>query len=243
MSKLKFLAASMGLAFAASATAAPVELYIEQNIASNAADEGTYTTEAGATIETSEDGYVYIGFDDQGWLAAGYGYNFGLTEGLDLNLYGELGKWETGEEVLVEAILQYNINDNFNVFGGYGYNRSSQTFQNLNDDAINTNQFIAGTSMTFGLFSLNYKYTHENSDGASGYIRDGGFAYFTQDRYRTNEHEVILSAQLDDWTPYVKYTYFNTAEGELRGSGAIGAPLHPAMENDSIWTLGLAYQF
>lgn len=51
MSKLKLLTASIGLAFAASAVAAPVELYIEQNVASNAADDGTYTTEAGATIE------------------------------------------------------------------------------------------------------------------------------------------------------------------------------------------------
>lgn len=241
MSKLKLISASIGLAFATSAVATPVEVYIEQNLASNAADDGTYTTEAGATIETSEDGYVYIGFDDQGWLAAGYGYNFGLTDALDLNLYGELGKWETGEEILVEAILAYNFNENFSVFGGYGYNRSGDVFENVTDTAINVNQFIAGTSMTFGLFSLDYTYTHENSDGSSGTIHGpNGEGYrFSQDRFRTNEHEVILAAQIDDFTPYVKYTYFNTGEGELTPN----RPNASAIENDSIWTLGLAYQF
>ncbi|GAM76045.1 hypothetical protein JCM19241_343 [Vibrio ishigakensis] len=242
MSKLKLLTASIGLAFAASAVAAPVELYIEQNVASNAADDGTYTTEAGATIETSEDGYVYIGFDDQGWLAAGYGYSFGLTDALDLNLYGELGKWETGEELLAEAILQYNINDNFNVFGGYAYNRSGQVIENLSDTSINTNKFIAGTGMTFGMFSLDYTYTHENREGSNGgFTHIGNEYYFSQDSYRTNEHEVILSAQIDDFTPYVKYTYFNTAEGTLFESNT-GSNSMP-VENDSIWTLGLAYQF
>lgn len=239
MQKLKYLAASIGMVFATTATvatAAPVEVYLEQNVASNAADNGVYSTEAGATIETSEDGYVYIGFDDQGWLAAGYGYNFGLSEQLELNVYGELGKWETGEELLVEAILQYNITDNFNIFGGYGYNRSGDIFENITDTAINTNQFIAGTSMTFGMFSLDYTYTHENSDGSSGYIHQGNTGYFAQDRYRTNEHEVVLSAQIGDWTPYVKYTYFNTGEMELYQNNV-------PVENDSIWTLGVAYQF
>lgn len=51
---------------------------------------------------------------------------------------------------------------------------------------------------------------------------------------------MILSAQIDDFTPYVKYTYFNTAEGTLFESNT-GSNSMP-VENDSIWTLGLAYQ-
>ena len=56
-------------------------------------DNGVYTTEAGALIDTSENGQVYIGFDDQGWLAAGYGHDFHISESFTFNLYGELGKW------------------------------------------------------------------------------------------------------------------------------------------------------
>jgi hypothetical protein len=224
-----------GAAFATS-----TQVYLEQNIASNAADNGTYTTEAGALIDTSENGQVYIGFDDQGWLAAGYGHYFTLADDWGLNLYGELGKWETGEEMLIEATVDFQATENLNLFTGYGYNRSGQTLENLSDTAINTNQWIAGFGLDMGKWALDYTYTHENRDGSNGgFTHVGGEFYFSQDSYRTNEHEVILSTSIDQWTPYVKYTYFNTHEGELSASSA----LNNIVENDSIWTLGVSYDF
>ncbi|EEZ86785.1 hypothetical protein VME_32910 [Vibrio harveyi 1DA3] len=220
--------------------ATSTQVYLEQNVASNAADNGTYSTEAGALIDTSENGQVYIGFDDQGWLAAGYGHHFSLSDDWSLNLYGELGKWETGEEMLIEAIVDFQATENLNLFTGYGYNRSGQTLENLSDTAINTNQWIAGFGLDMGKWALDYTYTHENRDGSNGgFTHVGGDFYFSQDSYRTNEHEVILSTSIDQWTPYVKYTYFNTNEGELSASSA----LNNIVENDSIWTLGVSYEF
>lgn len=220
--------------------ATSTQVYLEQNVASNAADNGTYSTEAGALIDTSENGQVYIGFDDQGWLAAGYGHHFSLSDDWSLNLYGELGKWETGEEMLIEAIVDFQATENLNLFTGYGYNRSGQTLENLSDTAINTNQWIAGFGLDMGKWALDYTYTHENRDGSNGgFTHVGGDFYFSQDSYRTNEHEVILSTSIEQWTPYVKYTYFNTNEGELSASSA----LNNIVENDSIWTLGVSYDF
>ncbi|GAB7227779.1 hypothetical protein VrSk94_14620 [Vibrio rotiferianus] len=220
--------------------ATSTQVYLEQNVASNAADNGTYSTEAGALIDTSENGQVYIGFDDQGWLAAGYGHHFSLSDDWSLNLYGELGKWETGEEMLIEAIVDLQATENLNLFTGYGYNRSGQTLENLSDTAINTNQWIAGFGLDMGKWALDYTYTHENRDGSNGgFTHVGGDFYFSQDSYRTNEHEVILSTSIEQWTPYVKYTYFNTNEGELSASSA----LNNIVENDSIWTLGVSYDF
>ncbi|AXY03470.1 hypothetical protein [Vibrio alfacsensis] len=239
MNKLRLLPLTLAC-LSTSVFASNAQVYIEQNIASNAADQGTYTTEAGATISTSENGQVYIGFDDQGWLAAGYGHDFPLSESLTLNLYGELGKWETGEEMLLEATIDYQVTDNFNLFAGYGYNRSGQTLEQLSDTAINTNQLILGTGLTMGNWALDYQYTHENRDGSNGgFTHVGGDFYFSQDAYRTNEHELVLSTQIDNWTPYVKYTYFNTNEGELSTSSAMSN----IVENDSIWTIGLSYDF
>jgi hypothetical protein len=234
--KLRPLALICITAFSTTAVANSTSIYIEQNIASNAADNGDYATEAGANIDVSDSGQVYIGFDDQGWLAAGYGHNFNLTDGIDFNLYGELGKWETGEEILIEGIVNFDITESFSLFTGLGYNRSGQVLENLSDTAINTNQFIAGGAMNMAGFDLVYTYTHENSDGANGYIGDNQFA---QGDYRTNEHEVIFSKTIDDFTPYIKYTYFNTNEGDL----TTGPDMYTPLENDSIWTLGLSYQF
>ncbi|USD43387.1 hypothetical protein J4N42_14490 [Vibrio sp. SCSIO 43135] len=239
MKLFRLLPLSM-LCMSGAAFATSTQVYLEQNIASNAADNGTYTTEAGALIDTSENGQVYIGFDDQGWLAAGYGHYFTLADDWGLNLYGELGKWETGEEMLIEATVDFQATENLNLFTGYGYNRSGQTLENLSDTAINTNQWIAGFGLDMGQWALDYTYTHENRDGSNGgFTHVGGEFYFSQDSYRTNEHEVILSTSIDQWTPYVKYTYFNTHEGELSPSSA----LNNIVENDSIWTLGVSYEF
>ncbi|WP_394239976.1 hypothetical protein [Vibrio astriarenae] len=235
--------------FSGAAMAAPVEVYIEQELSSNATDESVYKTEAGAVIDTSENGYVYVGFDDQGWLAAGYGHSFALSDAWSLGLYGELGKWEDGEEMLLEAVVDYQLVDNINLFAGYGYNRSGQTPELLSDTAINTNQFIAGTSMAFGQFSLDYTYTHEKRDGSNGFISGpGGGVDFSQDSYRTNEHEVVFSMYIDDWRPYVKYTYFNSGadSAEAISSSPFSSnnlPLYVPVDSDHIWTVGLAYQF
>lgn len=68
MNKLNLIALPLTL-LSSAAFATSTQVYIEQNVASNAADNGIYTTEAGALIDTSENGQVYIGFDDQvGWL-------------------------------------------------------------------------------------------------------------------------------------------------------------------------------
>ncbi|NOH80206.1 hypothetical protein F0231_10715 [Vibrio sp. RE86] len=238
----------LSLLFASSTVFAnSTQVYIEQNVASNAADDGTYATEAGALIETSENGQVFIGMDDQGWLAAGYGHNFSLSDDLGLTLYGEVGKWETGEELLVEAIVDYQINESINVFTGLGYNISGQVIEKLSDTAINTNKFIAGTNMSIAGFDLNYTYTHANSDGTNGYIHIDNSAYFSQGDYRTNEHEIVLSKQIDNWTPYLKYTYFNTHEGSLtatgQGENSASTLINSPVDNDSIWTLGVSYQF
>ncbi|WP_264404458.1 hypothetical protein ACPSL3_05110 [Vibrio owensii] len=240
--KLRPLAILSAALFSAGAFATSTQVYVEQNIASNAADDGVYSTEAGALIDTSENGQVYIGFDDQGWLAAGYGHQFSLSDDWSIHVYGELGKWETGEEVLVEALVNYQLHDNMSLFSGLGYNRSGQVLENLSDTAINTNQFIAGANVQFAGFSLDYTYTHENSDGTSGYVNLGqeSSGYYTQGDYRTNEHEVVLSKQIEDWTPYLKYTHFNTQEGTLYKDGdALRSPV----DNDNIWTLGVSYQF
>ncbi|MDN2481684.1 hypothetical protein QWJ08_09785 [Vibrio agarivorans] len=235
--------------FSGAAIAAPVEVYIEQELSSNATDESIYTTEAGAVIDTSDKGYVYIGFDDQGWLAAGYGHSFDLSDRWSLDLYGELGKWEDGEEMLLEAIVDYQLVDNINLFAGYGYNRSGQTPELLSDTTINTNQVIAGTSMAFGQFSLDYTYTHEKRDGSNGFI-DGseGKVSFAQDSYRTNEHEVVFSMHIDDWRPYVKYTYFNSNADsadlfKVAPYSNNNQPIYVPVDSDHIWTIGLAYQF
>ncbi|OIQ26452.1 hypothetical protein [uncultured Vibrio sp.] len=239
MKKRNLIALSLSLASSA-AFASSTQIYVEQNVASNAADNGVYSTEAGALIDTSENGQVYIGFDDQGWLAAGYGHDFQINDSLTFNLYGELGKWETGEELLVEGILDYQFTESFNVFGGLGYNQSGQVLENLSDTSINTNKFLAGAGYSHGGWSLDYLYTHENSDGSNGgFTRSGGNVLFHQGDYRTNEHEVVLSKTIDDWTPYLKYTYFNTNEGELYLNGD---PMGP-IDNDSIITLGLTYDF
>ncbi|WP_047044306.1 hypothetical protein [Vibrio mexicanus] len=228
------------LCLSGAAFATSTQVYLEQNIASNAADNGEYTTEAGALIDTSENGQVFIGFDDQGWLAAGYGHYFSLSDAWGLNLYGELGKWETGEEMLIEAIVDFQATDNLNLFAGYGYNRSGQTLELLSDTAINTNQMIAGAGLDMGRWALDYKYTHESRDGSNGgFTHVGGDFYFSQDSYRIKEHEVILSTSIDQWTPYVKYTYFNTQEGSLSTT----AGMSNIVENDSIWTLGISYDF
>ncbi|MEZ8385665.1 hypothetical protein AB6C98_18575, partial [Vibrio splendidus] len=186
-----------------------------------------------ALIDTSENGQVYIGFDDQGWLAAGYGHDFHISESFTFNLYGELGKWDNGEELLIEGIIDYQVNDNFNVFSGLGYNQSGQVPEKLSDTTINTNKFIAGAGYSLAGWDLAYQYTHENRDGSNV-----GADLIDQDDYRTNEHEVVLSKSIDDWTPYVKYTYFNTHEEAHKLSGIMGP-----IDNDSIITLGLSYDF
>ncbi|MEZ9628952.1 hypothetical protein AB4304_05490 [Vibrio breoganii] len=234
MKKLTLLSASIAALVSATAIAAPVEVYLEQNVASNAADNGEYATEAGATIQTSEDGYVNIAFDDQGYLAAGYGYDFHMSDQVELNLYGELSKWDTGADALAEAVVTYNISDNFNVFGGYAYKRSELDL--LSDNGINSNQLIAGSSVSFGMVSLDYTYTHENSDGSNaGVVHIGNQYYVTDGDYHTNQHEVVLSAEMDNWRPYVSYTYLNTSDLVSQYSN-VG-------ENDNIVTLGVAYQF
>ncbi|MEZ9945568.1 hypothetical protein AB4392_15750 [Vibrio breoganii] len=233
MKKLTLLSASIAALVSATAIAAPVEVYLEQNVASNAADNGDYATEAGATIQTSEDGYVNIAFDDQGYLAAGYGYDFHMSDQVELNLYGELSKWDTGADALAEAVVTYNISDNFNVFGGYAYKRSELK---LDDNGINSNQFIAGSSVSFGMVSLDYIYTHENSDGSKdGVVHIGNQYYVTDGDYHTNQHEVVLSAEMDNWKPYVSYTYLNTSD--------LTDQYGNMNKNDNIVTLGLAYQF
>lgn len=237
MKKRNLITLSLSL-LSATAFANSTQVYVEQNVASNAADDGIYSTEAGALIDTSENGQVYIGFDDQGWLAAGYGHDFQLTESLNFNLYGELGKWDTGEEFLVEGILDYQVTDSFNVFGGLGYNQSGQTPEKLSDTTINTNKAIAGAQYNLGGWNLGYKYTHEHRDGSNGSVNDA--VDFSQDSYRTNEHEVILSTTIDDWTPYLKYTYLNTNEGAV--SGNHGVP-QSVIDNDNVITLGLSYDF
>lgn len=243
MKMLRVLPLSL-LCMSGAAFATTTQVYVEQNLASNAADAGTYTTEAGALIDTSENGQVYIGFDDQGWLAAGYGHSFSLAEDWGLTLYGELGKWETGEEILVDAIVDYQVNDSLNLFGGLGYNRSGQVIENLSDTAINTNKFMAGASTSWDRFKFDYTYTHENRDGTNaGFEHSGSVGdIFSQDSYRTNEHEFVVSTQVDDWTPYIKYTHFNTQEGDL--SRANGTVVNDdRIKEDNIWTLGVAYQF
>ncbi len=239
--KLRPIAALSALLISSGAMATSTQVYVEQNIASNDADDGIYTTEAGANIATSENGNVFIGFDDQGWLAAGYGHDIWFADDWKLNLYGELGKWDTGEEAIIDATVHYQIHDSFNLFAGVGYVRSGTTLELLSDTALNTNKAIAGANMMFGTFALDYKYTHENRDGSNGSFKHygGETVSFEQGDFRTNEHEVILSMQLDDWTPYVKYTYFNTNEV----SPSIGDEGNIPFDNDSIWTLGLAYQF
>lgn len=233
MKKLNLIALPLTL-LSSAAYATSTQVYIEQNVASNAADSGVYTTEAGALIDTSENGQVYIGFDDQGWLAAGYGHDFHISESFTFNLYGELSKWDNGEELLIEGIIDYQVNDNFNVFSGLGYNQSGQVLENVSDTTINTNKFIAGAGYSLAGWDLAYQYTHENSDGSNV-----GADLIDQDDYRTNEHEVVLSKSIDDWTPYVKYTYFNTNEGDLYLNGQSMGPI----DNDSIITLGLSYDF
>ncbi|PMH43214.1 hypothetical protein BCU68_04295 [Vibrio sp. 10N.286.49.B3] len=243
MKNIYLLPLSLSL-LSSAASANSAQVYIEQNVASNAADAGIYSTEAGAYLNASENGQVYIGFDDQGWLAAGYGHNFHVSDAWTFNLYGELGKWETGEEMLIEGTIDYKVSNSFNVFGGVGYNQSSQTLEHLSDTTINTNTFLAGAQYTLGNWILDYQYTHESSDGSDGYIRtDAGQVLFTQGSYRTNEHEVVLSTQIDDWTPYVKYTYFNTQEGELTITGPEDSTTMSAIDNDHIVTLGLSYHF
>ncbi|MEZ9746083.1 hypothetical protein AB4320_15495 [Vibrio splendidus] len=232
MKKLNLIALPLTL-LSSAAFATSTQVYIEQNVASNAADNGVYTTEAGALIDTSENGQVYIGFDDQGWLAAGYGHDFHISESFTFNLYGELGKWDNGEELLIEGIIDYQVNDNFNVFSGLGYNQSGQVLENVSDTTINTNKFIAGAGYSLAGWDLAYQYTHENRDGSNV-----GDHLVDQDDYRTNEHEVVLSKSIDDWTPYVKYTYFNTHEEAHKLSGIMGP-----IDNDSIITLGLSYDF
>ncbi|MEZ8223593.1 hypothetical protein AB6C43_06085 [Vibrio splendidus] len=233
MKKLNLIALPLTL-LSSAAFATSTQVYIEQNVASNAADNGVYTTEAGALIDTSENGQVYIGFDDQGWLAAGYGHDFHISESFTFNLYGELGKWDNGEELLIEGIIDYQVNDNFTVFSGLGYNQSGQVPEKLSDTTINTNKFIAGAEYSLSGWDLAYQYTHENRDGSNV-----GDHLVDQDDYRTNEHEVVLSKSIDDWTPYVKYTYFNTNEGDLYLNGQSMGPI----DNDSIITLGLSYDF
>ncbi|MFA0475868.1 hypothetical protein AB4565_14455 [Vibrio breoganii] len=233
MKKLTLLSASIAALLSATAIAAPVEVYLEQDVASNAADNGDYVTEAGATIQTSEDGYVNIAFDDQGYLAAGYGYDFHMSDQVELNLYGELSKWDEGGDALAEAVVTYNISDNFNVFGGYAYKRSEEVDS---DNGINSNQFIAGSSVSFGMVSLDYIYTHENSDGSKdGVVHIGNQYYVTDGDYHTNQHEVVLSAEMDNWKPYVSYTYLNTSD--------LTDQYGNINKNDNIVTLGLAYQF
>ncbi|MEZ9512548.1 hypothetical protein FCV87_07940 [Vibrio breoganii] len=233
MKKLTLLSASIAALVSATAIAAPVEVYLEQDVASNAADNGDYVTEAGATIQTSEDGYVNIAFDDQGYLAAGYGYDFHMSDQVELNLYGELSKWDEGGDALAEAVVTYNISDNFNVFGGYAYKRSEEVDS---DNGINSNQFIAGSSVSFGMVSLDYIYTHENSDGSKdGVVHIGNQTFETNGDYHTNQHEVVLSAEMDNWKPYVSYTYLNTSD--------LTDQYGNINKNDNIVTLGLAYQF
>ncbi|MEZ8108852.1 hypothetical protein ACED56_07190 [Vibrio splendidus] len=232
MKKLNLIALPLTL-LSSAAFATSTQVYIEQNVASNAADNGVYTTEAGALIDTSENGQVYIGFDDQGWLAAGYGHDFHISESFTFNLYGELGKWDNGEELLIEGIIDYQVNDNFNVFSGLGYNQSGQVPEKLSDTTINTNKFIAGAGYSLAGWDLAYQYTHENRDGSNV-----GADLIDQDDYRTNEHEVVLSKSIDDWTPYVKYTYFNTHEEAHKLSEIMGP-----IDNDNIITLGLSYDF
>ncbi|CAM4053206.1 hypothetical protein [Vibrio neonatus] len=235
--KLRYLALLCASTFSVTTFANSTSLYVEQNIASNATDDGIYSTEAGAYIDVSDNGQVYIGFDDQGWLAAGYGYDFNISDNVDFNLYGEIGKWDTGEEILIEGIVNFDLNDNISLFTGYGYNRSGEVPEKLSDTVINTNQFIAGTTMSISGFDLNYKYTHSNSDGSNG-TTDGGTS-FSQSDYRSNEHEVIFSKTIDNFTPYIKYTYLNTNADSI----SINTSPSFALENDSIWTLGLSYNF
>lgn len=235
MKKINIITLSLSV-LSGAAFANSTQVYMEQHVASNAADEGIYTTEAGAHIDTSENGQVYIGFDDQGWLAAGYGHDFTISESLNFNLYGEIGKWETGEEILIEGVLDYQVTDNLNVFGGVGYSNSGDLPENLSDTSINTNKFITGADYAMGNWNLGYQYTHENRDGSNGSV-DG--KSFSQDSYRTNEHEVVLSTSIDNWTPYVKYTYFNTNGSEA--NGAIDGRQN--FDNDNVVALGLSYDF
>jgi hypothetical protein len=228
--KLRTLSVAMAALFSAGAMAASTNVYIEQQVDSNATKDGDYATEIGANIGTSENGQVYIGMDDQGWLAAGYGYDFSLADQWDMNLYGEVGKWDNGEEALAEATFYYQVHSNFNVFGGLGYNYSSNTEHGEGNsqagESVGTGSIFAGTQMTFGEVFLDYTYTYEQVDGISS---------MSQKDFSTHEHEVIMGMSFDDWTPYVKYTYFDTSNDVQTYNAGI--------ESDSIWTLGLAYQF
>ncbi|MBM7037054.1 hypothetical protein [Vibrio ulleungensis] len=224
--KLKTLTVATAALFTTGAMAASTSVYLEQQVDSNATKEGVYATEVGANINTSENGNVFIGMDDQGWLAAGYGHDFSITDQWDMNLYGEVGKWDEAEEAFLEATVIYQAHSNFNVFGGLGYNRSSITdsaYSDIDSD-IGTGSIYAGTHMNFGQVFIDYKYTYEQVEGISD---------LSQEDYSTHEHEVIMGMSFDDWTPYVKYTYYDN-NGVFDGA---------TIESDSIWTLGIAYQF
>jgi hypothetical protein len=233
MKKLNLITLSLAM-LSGTAFANSTQIYIEQNVASDAADNGTYSTEVGALIDTSDDGQVYIGFDDQGWLGVGYGHDFQLSDSVNFNLYGEIGKWETGEEILVDAIFDYRLTDDFNLFGGLGYSQSGNVPENLSDTDINTYKIIAGAQYSIGSWDLSYQYTHENRDGSNGSVSG---SEFSQDSYRTNEHEIVLSTTIDDWTPYIKYTHLNSNETE-----PVGIP-SSIVDKDNIVTLGLSYDF
>jgi hypothetical protein len=86
---------------------------------------------------------------------------------------------------------------------------------------------FAGTQMNFGQVFLDYKYTYEQVDGVTG------VSSLPSEDYSTHEHEVIMGVNFDEWTPYVKYTYFDS-------NGVIDSS---SIQSDSIWTLGIAYQF
>lgn len=227
--KLKTLTVATAALFTTGAMAASTSVYLEQQVDSNATKDGVYATEVGANINTSENGNVYIGMDDQGWLAAGYGHEFSLSDQWDMNLYGEVGKWDDGEEALAEATFIYQAHSNFNLFGGLGYNYASNTESQYSDisTSYGTGSVFAGTQMNFGQVFLDYKYTYEQVDGVTG------VSSLPSEDFSTHEHEVIMGMTFDEWTPYVKYTYFDS-------NGVIDSS---SIQSDSIWTLGIAYQF
>lgn len=205
MKTIKILALGLSMAFASAAVVAN-EVYVQHNL-------DTDVREVGAVMATSKTGYVFVGADTSSWAAVGYGIGLGDT---GLAFYTELGKYDVaddiGHELVVEATYSLALTSALDSYVGAAYVVS------MHDDVSDVAKALAGLSTNLGNdFTLAYNFTYERQEGfvagngtpSHGPVPELRGVNITGD-FDSFEHAVVISKTYKAFTPYVKYTHYDS---------------------------------
>ncbi|MGY5451551.1 outer membrane beta-barrel protein [Agarivorans sp. MS3-6] len=204
--------------------------------------------EMGVALEIHENATLAIMGDSEGWAALAYEVDVAIDANKYMTFMAEYGQFSSpvnddyevdlsdDNYLLVEAHLTMNVNDDFSLSAGLGWEQGKgqqvDVAGNVADSSDFTNgKIMLGAAYTFGNtgWQLTYDYTHHNLD-------DDGIYAGTELDYsgRANEHEVIFSYHHQSgWTPYVKVNHMNPNGGSYAGIS----------DSDTVGWLGLGYRF